>query len=337
MRMRRREVFSRRKRVHFMWWVFVSVLVVGIAAGIYSTLDNGRVIVREQRVYVANLPSDLEGFTILHISDLNAKQFGPGQKQLAAALKGKRYNAVCITGDMVGKSNNAYPFYEILSALDPTKPVYFIAGDSDPQPVDGQSSGYYSVLSDWIIGAQSRGATYVDAPASLQVGKSTVWFSDVSQLTLDLNTAAAAYAAADTRESAYYAEVIDRTKLAREQMKDQDLHIVLSHKPLKEQTVLSIQSGERGESNLRTVNLVLSGSTVGGQWVLPFAGPVWYDEWFPDADLVKGYHYVGNVLQYTSAGVGTSGTNPLPDFRLFNSPEVTLITVTSSYDQGLLP
>ena len=71
-----------------------------------------------------------------------------------------------------------------------TQPVYFIAGDSDPVAVGGQPEGYHTVLADWIAGAQTRGAVYLDAPASLQVGEATVWFSDAAQIDLDLDSAA---------------------------------------------------------------------------------------------------------------------------------------------------
>lgn len=333
-------MFSGRKNRHIGRNIVLIFLALILGCGVYTAVDNGRVTVKKQRVLVAGLPSALEGFTVLHISDLNGHRFGPNQRQLASVLKDKKYSAVIITGDMVGKGGDPYPFYELLSALDTSKPVFFIAGDSDPAPVGGHASGYYTVLADWVTGAQSRGAIFLDAPASMTVGAHRVWFSDAEQLTLDLDTAERAYESSSASESAFYLDSIIRTKEARAQMRDTDLHIALSHAPVGQETVLSIQHAANESENtfLRTVDLIASGGTVGGQWKLPFVGPVWSDGWFPKGKIA-GYYEVGGgrLLQYTSGGLGTSGKNPMPDFRLFNTPEVTLLTFTAEMDDDSLP
>lgn len=339
--MYQRTIFAPRRRPRIGRWILLALVLLIIGIGVYTAFDNGRVVVRTQRVFVHDLPSSLEGFTILHISDLNGASFGPGQKQLSNALKDRRYSAVCLTGDMVGPKQDTFPFYELLAALDPTKPVYFIAGDSDPIAVGSQPDGYYTVLADWVLGAQTRGATFLGAPSSISVGNATVWFSDALQLTVDLDAAADAYAAAATGVSAYYAEVVAQTSLLRAQMRDTDLHIALTHKPVSGDMLQRMlqTTGSDASSFVRTVDLFLAGSTVGGQWRLPFIGPVWSDGWFPDDALVRGYHYAGaaSLLQNISAGLGTDPENPLPAFRLFNAPEVTLITFTSDMDGDTLP
>ncbi len=337
--LKRRDVFSRRGHHVFCWNIGILAFIVAVI-GVYVAFDNGRVVIKTQKVLVADLPKDLEGFTILHISDLNGKQFGPKQKHIGDALKNKRYNAVCITGDMVGKKGDYYPFFELLSALDTTKPVFFIAGNMDPTPVGARGVGYHTVLADWITSIQARGAVYLDAPASMKIGNSTVWFMNASQYSLDLTTAAAAYAAATTPEGTYYADAIARTIAAQKSMKETDLHIGLSHIPFQNDTVQILKTDDPDEDSfLRSADLVLAGDTVGGQWRLPFLGPVYANGWFPDETIVSGYHYTGSnrSLQYISGGLGTSGTNPLPGFRLFNTPEMTLITFTSILDLDTLP
>lgn len=335
----RASVFAPRKKRHFWRWIALVLALIIAAVGVYTAFDNGRVMVKTQRVLVANLPDALEGFTVLHISDLNGKRFGPAQKQLRNALKEKRYHAVCLTGDMVGPNEDSYPLQELLLALDTTRPVFFIAGDSDPVPVGGQDAGFYSPLADWVLALQARGATFLGAPASMSVGNTKVWFTDVAQLALDLDGAAAAYAGATTTVSQYYAQVIEDTQMARTQMRESDLHIALSHEPVSESMINTMRSasGMAGDVFVRSVNLILAGGTAGGQWRLPLIGPVWMDGWFPAERDVEGYHHTGALLQYISGGLGTSAKAPLPDFRLFNTPEVTLITFTSQMDDGVLP
>lgn len=338
----RRSVFAAKRRRP--WGRYLAAVLVGLLllCGVYTALDNGRVSIQTQRVFVGNLPGALEGFTILHVSDLGGKRFGPDQKHVASALKNRRYSAVCMTGDMVGPTGDVQPLLELLAALDPTKPVYFVAGDADPVAVGGPHTTEYSVLADWVLSVQqNRGSVFLGAPASQQVGGATVWFTDASQLSLDLATAANAYASSNSALSAYYAGVVADTQTARNQMKEDDLHIALSHKPLGQEMVRRLQgiTDAEGISFVRTVDLVLAGSTVGGQWRVPFVGGVWSDgSWFPQDNHVKGYWSLSASLpQYISAGLGTDVMNPLPAFRLFNRPEMTLITFTSDMDDDSLP
>lgn len=336
-----RDVFRRRRR-HPWRWVLLSLLLVVALLGVYIAFDNGRVTVRTQKVFVSDLPKALEGFTVLHVSDLNAHRFGPSQKQISSVLKDRRYHAICVTGDMVGPSGDAHPFLELLAAVDPTRPVYMIAGDADPAPLGGTTSTRYSVLADWIVSAQqARGAVYLGAPAQLQVGDASVWFTDASQLSLDLDTASAAYETTNTAIGLYNAEVISQTRAARAQMSTEDLHITLSHKPVGTEAVQRMQavSDENGDSFARTVDLILAGGTAGGQWRLPFIGPLWADGWFPPDEQTEGFHYAGSIslLQYISGGLGTNATCPLPPIRVFNTPQMTLISFTGQMSPDAVP
>jgi len=335
---RQSRVFKKRKRHPFRW---IAVVLVGIIAlcGLYTVVDNGRAVVHTQKVLTPNLPKALEGFTVLLISDLNGTTFGPGQKMLQNVLKDRKYHAVCLVGDMVGPRGNVQPLLDLLSVLDPIRPVFFIAGDSDPKPVGGQATGYYTFLADWIDQIQARGAVYLDVPGSVTMGGATVWFTDAEYLTLDLDTAIDAYLSAGTREGAYRAEALTRTKASRKTMKETDLHITVSHRPLKGETVLSMQniSDATGNGFLRTVDVILSGGTANGQWRLPGIGPVWYDGWFPGGPEITGLHRVGSLLQVTTGGLGVSADSPLPGFRLFNTPEMTLVQFTSELGEDTQP
>ena len=333
---RRGHVFAPRKRKRWFRWVLLWFLLLFSLGGVYTAVDNGRVVVRTQQVVAHKLPPALEGYTVLHIADLNARRFGPGQKQLQNALKTRSYSAVCLTGDMVGPSADAYPLYELLTVLDPSKPVFMIAGDSDPVAVGGQQAGYYTVLAEWVIGAQARGAQFLGEPMVQEVGGARVWFSDAAQLFLDMDGASDAYAGSNTPVSAYYADILFKTRQARESMRDSDLHIALTHKPisLDASSLLLNVSDEGGSGFVRTVDAFLAGGTAGGQWRIPFVGPVWYEGWFPGDASVQGLSRAGILPQpqYISSGLGTDAKNPLPPIRLFNTPSVTLVTFTAHLD-----
>jgi len=159
--MRRYSTFSRSRkpqRYLSILGFIIFLFILGIA--LYTLLDNSRIVIRTQRISIARLPTALEGFTILHISDLSGKEFGAHQNSLQKRIQNTRYHAVCITGDMVGKNGNAYPFWDLISALDPTKPIFFIPGDADPPPNPDDPTNYVSE-------AQIRGAHYLGATQSI--------------------------------------------------------------------------------------------------------------------------------------------------------------------------
>ena len=122
-------------------------------------------------------------------------------------------------------------------------------------------------------------------------------------------------------------------------MSSKDIQIALTHHPLQLSAVENLQewSGDETASYARTVSLILAGHYAGGQWVLPLAGPLKAPEsaglpnngWFPSAEKVRGLSYILGIPQYIDPGLGVCQTNNLPDFRLFNTPTVSLLTLTS--------
>lgn len=81
--------------------------------------------------------------------------------------------------------------------------------------------------------------------------------------------------------------------------------------------------------------MVLAGHYHGGQWRIPFYGAVFVPDafsdvyLFPNQDEVKGLVTWGNTNEYVSAGLGANNRFKFLEFRLFNSPEINLLTLKS--------
>jgi len=58
--------------------------------------------------------------------------------------------------------------------------------------------------------------------------------------------------------------------------------------------------------------------------------------WFPNQEEVSGLSTVGESQMYITRGMSTNGTVPLMPFRLFNSPEVSVLTLTSTLPENML-
>ncbi len=347
-------LFDEGKRKHPMAGFFLLLLALVIATvAVLNTISNSRVSVLKQSVTVPNLPSGFENFCILHVSDLHGLFFGPHQEQIQAAIASARYDIVCVTGDITDRNGDAGAFLELLKLFG-DKPVYFMPGDEDPSALIAAPHAGAGPIADYILAAQRQGAVYLDAPVRIQRGKGALWLSPAWVYTLDYDSAESAYQARQAnvlameaspqRDAAlaaveYQIDQLTRIRQARRETLETDIHIGMTHVPLQENALQSLRewTAQDNESHIRSISLVLAGHYVAGQWRLPGIGAVRVPEssglgsggWFPEDQKVSGLSVTHGMYQYISPGLGTSAAIGLPAIRLFNTPSVTVITLTS--------
>ena len=346
------------------WPVFLVVIVLLLA--IVVLLQGNSISVDEQQVTMVGLPEDLEGYRILLLSDLNGRRFGDEQATILREIGTLDYDAVFFVGDMVGSGGDPQPFYELLEGLPSSKPVYFIAGDSDPQPVldvtrDITGTVEQMVLADWILGAIERGATYVDAPVELNVGDSSIWISPADMLNLDAGelantceeqmlqeqegTVLGLQSDHDTLPSTTYRyERAQRLLNAVNSMTAADVHISLAHEPPSDDFLYASSTHNSSEEKYLTQpSLVLAGHYCGGVWRLPLVGALYIPSstaerhgWFPAQEDVQGLSTAGGTQLYITAGLSTTDSAPLMFFRFLNRPQISIIELTATLPQSML-
>lgn len=356
-------LFGRDVRLSF-WPVFLVVIVLLLA--IVVLLQGNSISVDEQQVTMVGLPEDLEGYRILLLSDLNGRRFGDEQATILREIGTLDYDAVFFAGDMVGSGGDPQPFYELLEGLPSSKPVYFIAGDSDPQPVldvtrDITGTVEQMVLADWILGAIERGATYVDAPVELNVGDSSIWISPADMLNLDAGelantceeqmlqeqegTVLGLQGDHDTLPSTTYRyERAQRLLNAVNSMTAADVHISLAHEPPSDDFLYASSTHNSSEEKYLTQpSLVLAGHYCGGVWRLPLVGALYIPSstaerhgWFPAQEDVQGLSTAGGTQLYITAGLSTTDSAPLMFFRFLNRPQISIIELTATLPQSML-
>ncbi len=356
-------LFGRDVRLSF-WPVFLVVIVLLLA--IVVLLQGNSISVDEQQVTMVGLPEELEGYRILLLSDLNGRRFGDEQATILREIGTLDYDAVFIAGDMVGSGGDPQPFYELLEGLPSSKPVYFIAGDSDPQPVldvtrDITGTVEQMVLADWILGAIERGATYVDAPVELNVGDSSIWISPADMLNLDAGelantceeqmlqeqegTVLGLQSDHDTLPSTTYRyERAQRLLNAVNSMTAADVHISLAHEPPSDDFLYASSTHNSSEEKYLTQpSLVLAGHYCGGVWRLPLVGALYIPSstaerhgWFPAQEDVQGLSTAGGTQLYITAGLSTTDSAPLMFFRFLNRPQISIIELTATLPQSML-
>lgn len=98
-------------------------LLMALAAAIiftvfYNIYDNKRFVIKHAEVKIDKLPEELEGFTVLQISDLHEKQFGRSQDKLIESINNIKYDMIVFTGDMINHENGQKkPFYDLLDGI----------------------------------------------------------------------------------------------------------------------------------------------------------------------------------------------------------------------------
>jgi hypothetical protein len=70
----------------------------------WGRTNAGKVQLRRNTVCLPNLPSDFDGFTILHLSDLHADISGPAMRRTAELVLDIDYDLCVLTGDYRGRT-----------------------------------------------------------------------------------------------------------------------------------------------------------------------------------------------------------------------------------------
>jgi len=100
---------SRRKFLYLLSYGAVPATALGM--GVHGALTQDDLRVREFQIPITNLPPELEGFTIAHVSDLHSGLFvGPARlKMISDATNDLKADMVAITGDIINREMAEFP------------------------------------------------------------------------------------------------------------------------------------------------------------------------------------------------------------------------------------
>ncbi len=335
----------------FLLGLLVVALLLFFAVTVWNFALNHTVGYERLAITLTTLPNDLEGFTILHLSDLNGETLGSHQSAIFQAINGKSFSCIVMSGNMVGKDGDVGPLLDLVAGLPKDTPKLLIPGDSDPPLIDTGAHGSVSPYADWAVLVQEAGVTILDEPLSFTRGKATIWFTPEYLYTLNVDNTQAAYQnvvdtlnaqvgsltadqAAQKRAAEYNVQRMQHLREAMAAMKSSDIQVAVTNYPLTREEVQGVRNSVSAKQvfSYHHVSLVLAGGYCNGQWRLPGIGAVYVPEhgWFPGDVALSGLHYLDGVWQHISPGLGASPDYPLMPFRLFNSPGVTVLVLTTS-------
>jgi len=350
---RERYIFAEEpKRGHgFLIGVLVVLLLLITGLFVWNFAMNHTVSYTKQYVTVTNLPSALENWTIFHMSDLNGASIGENQSAIKKAIGTKSVSCVVLSGNMVGEAGHVQPVLDLISVLPADTPILLLPGESDPPLYATTAHSTLSPYADWAQRLIDAGVTILDEPVSFKRDKSTIWFIPEHLYTLDLDNRQKGYQdqldtlnailepltpdqAAMKRNAESQLERIQRIRESIASMTDKDIQIAVSSTPLTRDYITTAKASVPAKQTLsfHHVSLVLSGGTCAGQWRIPGVGAIWAPElgFFPEDTQITGMGYNSGIWQHISPGLGVSDLYPALPFRLFNSPNVTLLVLTTS-------
>ncbi len=110
---------------------------VAIAMGVHGSLTRHELRVRKFDIPIANLPPELEGFTIAHVSDLHSGLFvGPARlKVISDMTNDLKANLVVITGDIINREMGEFPAaLAAIRRMESPYGTYLCEGNHDAMP-----------------------------------------------------------------------------------------------------------------------------------------------------------------------------------------------------------
>ena len=267
-------------------WIVVSLSLLCLSLGLFRA-RRGPSINRIE-IPLANLPIELDGYSIVQISDLHV---GPTidrnyVEQVVRMTTELQPDLIALTGDIVDGSIKEYKGHvEPLGQLAKNQIAYLVLGNHD----------YYSGAKDWTNQFRDLGLNVLlNSSEIIKKNGASILVAGVTDPAVRLFDPSAKpdpHQALSNRSSSLEDKI--------------SFHLLLAHNPK-----LAPEGAAAG------FDLQLSGHTHAGQFI----------PWTWVVRLVHNPHYWGlskqnNMMVYVSAGTGTWG----PPIRLGTEPELTLI------------
>ena len=284
----------RRKKI-----IMKTLIIIGLFAivfFIFSIWQNNSIVISSFNYSSSDITKGFDNFKIVQISDLHNKVFGKEQSKLLQKVESLSPDIIVITGDMVDRRryNLEDAMYFIDSAVK-IAPIYYVSGNHE-----AWSNKYFEVREELI----KAGVNVIDDERiEIKKSNSTINILGLSDPAFSTSS---------------YLDGTDTSKMEEVLLswsRIQGVKILLSHRP---------ELFDLYTSN--NIDLVFSGHAHGGQIRIPFIGGLIAPNqgFFPK--YTSGSYTMDKTTMFVSRGLG----NSLFPIRIFNRPEVILVTLKSS-------
>lgn len=275
---------QKKKKSKVKSFILIAIMFLLIVWLVYGNVSLQTTV---YEVPVSTEYSDMNGFTIVQISDLHNARFGKEQARLLKAVAEQEPDIIAVTGDLVDSSHTDLNIaMEFMKQAVEIAPVYYVTGNHEG----------------WL------GATYGELEKCLEeagvfVLNNTMYSGQFEGM--DLNIAGVHDPDMPGNNIVLAKQVIPELTADAE-----GYTILLSHRPELFDTY--------AESN---INLVLSGHYHGGQFRIPFIGGVIAPGAGLFPEYTEGTFTKSGTTMVVSRGLG----NSVIPVRINNRPEVVVV------------
>ncbi|MFA6940277.1 MAG: metallophosphoesterase [Clostridiaceae bacterium] len=291
---------------------FEIIFVISIVLSVIFFLDNNWLKVQRYNINSSKLPEEFNGFKIVQLSDLHSKVFGKNNVQLLNKIRKINPDIIVITGDMLNSENdNGESFLNLARNLNKEyKMIYYVEGNHEQiakSIADTENSEWFN---EYMNKLKKSGIIVLNNDKiELKKGNQII---KLYGLGLPLSY----YKGKDSERLAGEKEYqISDIKNSIGQADKEKFNILLTHNP-KYFPVYSSWGAD----------LTLAGHIHGGYVRLPFVGGVFSPDktLFPEYDAGEFENASSKMIVSCGLGNGKIG------FRIFNRPEITVITLGNS-------
>ncbi len=261
-----------------------------ILVAVFLWWNNATLVVKQFDPAFPTLPPGFDGCRVVVLSDLHSAQFGRDNETLLETVAEQSPEYIFLVGDLLDQYRPLPEGYaaSIAAGLSAIAPTYYVTGNHE-----------------WALG---------DVPA-LKKALTENGVTVLSNQAVTLERSGDTIVLAGIDDPNGYADQKSPETLAAEiaQKWGDPFWILLAHR----------NGRFAGQYSLLGADLVVSGHAHGGIIRLPFTdGLISHDlKLFPS--YTAGLYYENGATLFVTRGLGNSG----PSFRLFNRPEVAVLTL----------
>lgn len=277
------------------WKRFLLVLVIMalILAQLY--IDNNMVEITKLQIVSNKIPESFDAYKILQISDFHSREFPGGNELLVKKIEKINPDIIVFTGDMVmGNEQDFTTFFNLLDQLSGKYQMYFVPGNHEVVLSAKAKQQFLDCFS-------RNGVTFLDNSSVELVENGEkiklygLWYEKKYYQSCELSLE----------------DIQQRIGIAN----TESYNILLTHQP----KYFSLYQSWGAD-------LIFSGHVHGGMVRLPFLGALFSPEGGFLPEYSAGQYDLKDSVLVVSRGLGIGSRG----FRLFNRPELVLITLKTT-------
>lgn len=270
-----------------MWKIVI--LILGFIFFIYSFyIEPNRVEISKITIRIKGLSDALNGFSIIHLSDLHLTNIGKKENKLLEVVNGLNADILVITGDFVNRRDAIDDCIQLINKFKTKYGKWGAWGNYDHAILNSADRKRLAESDIVILNNENQSIAVTPVPAHrCRVNQQNIWIIGVD----DPFTGR------------------DDLLQAISGVPEEDFKILLAHSPAIVE-----------EASKYGINLVLAGHTHGGQVYIPLLSHLVVCL-LGGKEYISGKYKVGQTYLYVTRGIGTS----ILPLRAFCPPEITLI------------